>query len=374
MRVLMTTDTVGGVWTFSKELAAGLLQRGHAVALVSLGRAPSPEQLTWCSRVTEKYAERFLYESSCAPLEWMNSNDTAYAEAEPLLLRVAERFVPNLLHSNQFCSGRLPLELPKIVTAHSDVFSWAAACRPNGLQPSPWLDQYRSLVETGLEGVDAMVAPTRSTLYAMATHFSVLPPSHVILNGRSLPAVTEEEPRKLQAVSVGRLWDEAKHIALLEEVQAPFPIFAVGEQRYEEAAAPEHSGCFELIEPLAEDELLRLFRQSSIYLATSIYEPFGLAPLEAALCGCAIVANDILSLREVWGEGAIYFQGSAEMTQLLHTLQASPDTLRDARQRSYERALQLSGGRMTEAYVALYEELLGSSRLLPAQELTSLAC
>jgi glycogen(starch) synthase len=374
MRVLMTTDTVGGVWTFSKELAAGLLQSGHAVALVSLGRAPSHEQLTCCSRLREEYGDRFLFESSCAPLEWMNANDTAYADAEPLLLRVADRFVPDLLHSNQFCFGCLPVDLPKIITAHSDVFSWAAACRPEGLEPSPWLDRYRSLVETGLGGADVVVAPTHSMLHALGEHFSVLPPSYVILNGRSLPAVSEEEPRALQAVSVGRLWDEAKNLAILNELQASFPIFAVGEQRYEDAKAPEHSGCFDLIGPLAEKELLRLFRQSSVYLVTSIYEPFGLAPLEAALCGCAVVANDISSLREVWGEGALYFQGPAGMTQLLQMLRASPDVLQVARQRSYERALQLSAGRMTEAYVALYEELLGSKRPLPMQELNSIAC
>ncbi len=29
MRVLLTTDTVGGVWTFTRELTAGLLARGH---------------------------------------------------------------------------------------------------------------------------------------------------------------------------------------------------------------------------------------------------------------------------------------------------------------------------------------------------------
>ena len=33
MRILMTTDTVGGVWTFTQELAGGLLEQGCAVAL-----------------------------------------------------------------------------------------------------------------------------------------------------------------------------------------------------------------------------------------------------------------------------------------------------------------------------------------------------
>ena len=49
------------------------------------------------------------------------------------------------------------------------------------------------------------------------------------------------------------------------------------------------------------------FRQSAIYLCASRYEPFGLAPLEAALCGCALVLRDLPSLREIWGNSALFF-------------------------------------------------------------------
>ena len=41
MHVLITADTVGGVWTYTRELACGLLHRGHRVTLVSFGRIPS---------------------------------------------------------------------------------------------------------------------------------------------------------------------------------------------------------------------------------------------------------------------------------------------------------------------------------------------
>ncbi len=374
MRVLMTTDTIGGVWTFTKELAAGLLQSGHAVALVSFGRAPSQEQAMWCSRVGEQYKDTFRYESSCAPLEWMSANHDAYDGAASLLLRIADEFQPDLLHTNQFCFGRLALNVPKMITAHSDVFSWAAACRPGGLETSPWLARYRSLVELGLEGADAVVTPTRWMLHALAEHFPVLPSSCVILNGRSLPAANEQQPRALQAVCVGRLWDEAKNVAVLNQVQAAFPIFAVGEQRYEGAAVAANAACLHLTGPLTEENLLRLLRRSSIYLATSIYEPFGLASLEAALCGCAVVANDIASHHEVWGDAAFYFQGSSGLTQLLRILQKSPELLQASQQRSHRRALELSALRMTDAYIALYENVLSSSRISSVQELTAIAC
>src|SRR3546814_20423593 len=41
MRVLMTTDAVGGVWTYSLALARGLCSEGWSVTLVVLG--PSPD-------------------------------------------------------------------------------------------------------------------------------------------------------------------------------------------------------------------------------------------------------------------------------------------------------------------------------------------
>ena len=59
---------------------------------------------------------------------------------------------------------------------------------------------------------------------------------------------------------------------------------------------------------LSESEMRELLSRAAIYIATSKYEPFGLAPLEAALSRCAIVANDIPSLREIWGDAALYFR------------------------------------------------------------------
>ena len=47
MRILLTADTVGGVWTYAQELAAGLVRRGVEVTLVSFGEMPAPSQTRW---------------------------------------------------------------------------------------------------------------------------------------------------------------------------------------------------------------------------------------------------------------------------------------------------------------------------------------
>lgn len=354
MRVLMTTDTVGGVWTFTQELAAGLLRSGCAVALVSLGRLPSEEQRAWAENLTRTWKNNFCYEALDTPLEWVPQNEDAYAYAAPFLLEMTRDFQPDLLHSNQFCFGHLPLSIPKIITAHSDVLSWAENCRDGKLEDSAWLRQYLALVNSGLAGADCVVAPTRWMLHALARNFPLPESTAVVSNGRTLDAAPSA-PRKLQAVTAGRLWDEAKNISILRGVQSPIPLLVAGEAHDGFDAA---TGRITSLGPLSQNDLLALFRESSIYICTSRYEPFGLAPLEAALCGCAVVANDILSLREVWADGALYFSGTQPLTSLLRELCDSPEHLRVARNHSFQRAGLFTAERMIKGYLQVFQSAL----------------
>jgi glycosyltransferase involved in cell wall biosynthesis len=368
MRVLLTTDTVGGVWTFTRELAVGLLQLGNEVALVSFGGFPSREQTRWCRAMRTRYGGAFRFDSSPAPLEWMPANDLAYVGAEPLLLRVADEFLPQLLHSNQFCFGSLPLAIPRLVTAHSDVLSWASACRPEGLDVSPWLTQYRILVNRGLEAADAVVAPTQWMLRELHCHFPIRCESHVILNGRSIDGSAANQTRALQAVCAGRLWDEAKNVAILSELDCPLPIVIAGSASQESLQAPKFSPNVTFAGKLDEEDLLALFGKSSVYVATSIYEPFGLAPLEAALCGCAIVANDIASLREVWADGAQYFENPDALNRVLTELSESQMLLERCRRASLQRAMRFTRDRMVTSYLALYNNLLSTQQPIKKYE------
>lgn len=370
MRVLLTTDTIGGVWTYTKELTEGLLQRSHSIALVSFGRSPSADQSAWCSAICAKYPEHFHYTASETPLEWMDANGSAYAGAENLLLHTAQSFGADLVHSNQFCFGRLPVSIPKLVVAHSDVLSWAAACRPCGLEPSPWLNTYKRQVQEGLSSADAVVAPTHWMLQALADHFSLPGEAYVIANGRDLSLGSTRGPRKLQAVTVGRLWDEAKGLALLGAVSSPTPIFVAGELDHQRSTAPQSVGDATLLGQLHEALLMDLFGSSSIYLALSVYEPFGLAPLEAALCGCAVIARDIASLREVWGDAALYFQDARSLSSLLGRLTGDPELLGEFRRLALNCARKMSRSRMTELYLRLYRHLLApDSPFLPVHAL-----
>lgn len=357
MRILMTTDTVGGVWTFTQQLTQELLRVGHSVALVSVGRLPSPAQLGWCRSLRSLYKREFRFMTSSAPLEWMPQNDAAYSSAAPLLISLAAKFSPDILLTSQFCYGALPLDIPKVVVAHSDVLSWGQACRAGMLPKTPWLLTYINLVSKGIEAASAVVAPTHWMLAALAANFTLSDCSVVIPNGFDASASANTEPRQHQAVSAGRFWDEAKNLNILQGIASELPIVVAGS--ISSTHDTDHSRRLRFIGELSQNDVLALYRRSSIYICTSIYEPFGLAPLEAALCGCAILANDIPSLREVWKDGAIFFRGPGELEQKILSLRER-DALRNAQQQSFARASIYTSTRMTESYLNLFGRLLKS--------------
>lgn len=358
MRILITTDTIGGVWTYARELSLGFLENGCSVALVSFGRIPNPAQLDWVAAQLSRWGSRFRFAGSDAPLEWMQNNAHARSEAEPLLLRIAREFRADLLLSSQFCFGALKYAIPRVVVAHSDVLSWAQACRREPLAESSWLAQYRSLVADGLRHADAVIAPTEWMLNALAENFQLPRKSTVIANGRTVAPEAVYRSRKLQAVTAGRMWDEGKNLKLLAEVDSPVPLLVAGELEHEASLVAPSCGKAVMLGALDESDLLALFRESTMYVCTSQYEPFGLAPLEAALCGCAVLANDIPSLREVWGSAALFFRDADGLSALLKMLAGNRRLLDRARARSRHRAQQLTMQRMTRNYLQFLQGIL----------------
>jgi len=63
----------------------------------------------------------------------------------------------------------------------------------------------------------------------------------------------------------------------------------------------------------ADDYQLRaIYRGAAVFIYPSLYEGFGIPPLEALACGCPVVASDIPVLREVLGDVVEYFDPLSE--------------------------------------------------------------
>lgn len=57
---------------------------------------------------------------------------------------------------------------------------------------------------------------------------------------------------------------------------------------------------------VSDEELVALYRHARVFVYPSLYEGFGIPPLEAMMNGCPVIVSDQASLPEICGNNAIY--------------------------------------------------------------------
>lgn len=341
-RVLLTGDTAGGVWTFTLELASGLIGHGLEVCLATFGPSVSDEHRRSAANV--KGLRWFHWMSK---LEWMADPWNDVESAGRWLLRLAQREGAELLHLNTLCHADLGWSIPVVTTVHSCVASWWQAVHQSPL-PASW-NRYRSSVEASLDASTLLITPSKAALETLPLHYDVdTQGALVIPNGRTL-AFFRGRRKKPMIFSVGRLWDEAKNIEALARL-APsleWPVYLAGE------ADGPLPGC-RMLGQLGTPELSHWYAKASIYVSAAKYEPFGLSILEAAMSGCALVLNNIPSLVENWS-GAAVFCDPGELKDVLRGLMASPETRKMLSERAVVRSSRFTQERMVTNYLAAYQ-------------------
>jgi glycogen synthase len=361
MHVLMTSDTLGGVWTYTQELVSGLLRRGTRVTLVSFGKIPLPDQITWMDGL-----EELDYRPTAYRLEWMQDSERDVHESSEYLEAVIREVRPDLLHLNQYCYGTVSPQLPRIVVSHSDVVSWWAAVHGREPEDAPWIRWYRRTVTSGLSCADVVIAPSQWMLDQLRTHYVNPGYGMVVHNGRTPSLFTPNCEKENVALSVGRLWDAGKHISLLLERDYSAEICIVG-SRQEPGKAIDNTAEGEFGRPrlqfhgsMSQAQLSELYGRAAMYVATSRYEPFGLAPLEAAFSRCAVIANDLPVFHELWGDAACYFRqnDAQDLEYVMGELSGSPELRQHFGTLAYNTACErFTADRMLDQYADLYESV-----------------
>lgn len=345
----------------------GLVRRGVQVTLVSFGNIPTHSQTEWMDGL-----RGIDFRPTAFRLEWMQEAEEDIESSREFLMSVITEIKPDVLHLNQFCYGSLPVEIPKIVVAHSDVVSWWAAVKNEIPGDVPWMRWYRGAVWEGLRGATAIVSPSAWMSRQVEHWYGKFSNSSVIYNGRTPALFNPHVTKEGYALSVGRLWDGGKQVSLLARAKTCAPIFILGTEEHADAALRGGKEInlqgprVELKGPQSEGQLRQWYSRASIYVATSRYEPFGLAPLEAALSRCVILANDIPTFREIWGDAACYFNAN-DLGSLEHKL----DLLHGDRELrltyanlAYNRARhRYSAARMVDEYANLYQVLMKAGAL-----------
>jgi glycosyltransferase involved in cell wall biosynthesis len=350
----MTTDTIGGVWTYALDLSRGLLDQGVEVILATMGLPVQPRQ----REAVESLGPGIRLCESQFKLEWMDDPWSDVAAAAEWLLALEREHCPDIIHLNGYAHAALPWKAPTVVAAHSCVFSWWRAVKKES--PPPEWRSYHEAVCNGLRHADLVIAPSRAMLAQVARHYGLPVNARVIYNGRDGDArpPVEKEPFIL---SVGRLWDEAKNAAGLAGIapRLSWPVRVAGHTRH-----PQGGDVFlpkvELLGYRSAAELRDDYSRASIYALPARYEPFGLSILEAALGGCALVLGDIASLREIWGSTALFVppDDPDALHDAITDLIVNPARREAMANAARERAKSFTIGRMTSAYLRAYADLL----------------
>lgn len=350
--VLMTTDSVGGVWPYSLDLAGATRHLGVRYTLACLGPVPTPAQRRRAASIGN-----LRLECMECKLEWMDDPWTDVEASGEWLRELEQRDQPDIVHLNGYAHGAQTFTAPVLIVAHSCVLSWWAAVK--GCEaPEAWT-KYRARVGAGLSAAERIVAPTLAMLGSVRRHYACGAPGRVIHNGRA-HARPLAAPRGRLIAAVGRVWDEAKNIGALARAAAsvPWPCVVAGD-----AASPEGHVAYmdnvKLLGRVPEDEVWALLERSAILAHPARYEPFGLAPLEGALAGCALVLGDIPTLRELW-DGAAMFVDPDDTAALAAGLRrlVGDDRLRgEMALRARLRARRYGLARFGREYASLYQEM-----------------
>ncbi|MCS6845907.1 MAG: glycosyltransferase, partial [Caldilineales bacterium] len=104
-----------------------------------------------------------------------------------------------------------------------------------------------------------------------------------------------------------------------------------------------------------------LYSGAIAFVYPSLYEGFGLPPLEAMACGSPVICSHAASLPEVVGDAALTFDPTdvEALAQALADVLSNPGLREDLRRRGLRRAAGFSWRRCAQETLAVYREALG---------------
>ena len=359
LRVLVTADAVGGVWQYSSELARALAPLGVEAVIATLGPPPSPEQLASLGGI--EVIDTGL------PLDWLAEDAASVRRAGEAVADLARREGVDIVQLNApALAADVPFAVPVVAVQHSCVATWWDAVHGTELPADfAWRT---ALVGKGLAAADAVVAPTAAFAEATRRRYGLIEAPAVVHNGRSPLKLPQGAPHDF-VFTAGRLWDEGKNLATLDAAAAgvAVPLHAAGPVRGPNGTAIlfDNIHCLGF---LGEEELGRWLAAKPVFVSAALYEPFGLAVLEAAQAGCPLILSDIPTFRELW-EGAATFvdaRDEAGFTQAIAAIVGDDFVRATMGHAAAARAVRYTPQAMAARMASLYCRLIPAATAAPS--------
>lgn len=299
-----------------------------------------------------------------------------------LLSYAAKRHGLDLIHDPNGIAPFLGprLGIPRIVTIY-DTFAYIHPNEHNRLDN--W--RYRWLLPTALRRADAIIAPSQCTCNDITTYLKPSPtPIHVVLAAADTIFTPIPDSPERQAVLehygitppyifyVGGI-NARKNIARLFEAYAKIrdrypdiPLVIAGKRQWRTTEIEATYKRLELEDSvrftgyIENEHLPYLYSAASLFVFPSLYEGFGLPPLEAMSCGTPVVTSNISSLPEVVGDAALLvdpYNVDSIADAMCHILD-DPTLAEQLRTRGIEQAAAFTWRRTAQDTLAIYQHVL----------------
>ncbi len=357
MRVLLTVDAVGGVWQYGLDLARGLAARGAEPVLALLGPAADAAQ---CAEARAIPGATLI--ETGLPLDWLCDSPAPVLAAGAAIADLAREMRVDLVQLNMPTLGAAaPPSVPVIAVTHGCVATWWQAARP-GEPLAGEFRWHRRLMNEGLRAADRLVAPTASYARMVARHYGLPRTPQVVHNGRTPLVSGPVNALHDRVLTVGRLWDRVKRAELLDRVAARLPVpFAAAGATTGPHGERVHLEHLHLLGQLDAAALGRELAARPVFVSAASFEPFGLAVLEAAGAGCALVLSDIAGFRELWDGAALFApqDDEAAYTDAIESLIGNVELRLRLGEAARQRAARYTPQAMAGGMLALYADLLG---------------
>ena len=180
-------------------------------------------------------------------------------------------------------------------------------------------------------------------------------------------AVGNLEPRK----NLGRLVEAFAAVA--REPGSTVQLVLVGKSKGEAATLEqliERNGLRDRVVFtgfVKEEELVLLYNRAALFIYPSLYEGFGLPPLEAMACGCPVIASNVTAMPEVLGDAALLVDptSAGAMAEAMRAVLRGDAPVPELRARSLRQATRYSWARAAEQTRGVYAEAIHVRRHRP---------
>ncbi len=111
---------------------------------------------------------------------------------------------------------------------------------------------------------------------------------------------------------------------------------------------------------VSDTELVTLYKKASLYIFPSLYEGFGLPPLEAMCYGVPVISSNRTCLPEVLGEAALYFdpENYEQMADVIGYGLRNEDLRATLRENAKHELQKYSWKRLAEQTLAVYRSVM----------------